>query len=224
MINRQKAKLLLAKYRLKELAKEKINKNPEEEAYEYLITNFNKLEECIIIDSRASMESTMSGSSYVPHNLQRDKILSIFHIIGVLYGVIDGRLKQSTMLLEFYYDLNDKMGLYMTQDDITEFQAVKENAPSKLFDLVDPNNDKTSWYDVIASEQFEILKQKISENNGNNFQKNAFLEGYLFGINRTVDVNITEFICEFDFRLKKLKELISTISDDKKLLRDLSNE
>lgn len=227
MFENEKIKLLLSKYKLKEY---KMGKNNQKlcgdnntEVYDYLFSNFNKLEELLITETRANIEKDLYKSCYVPMDLEKNKIICILHLIGLLYGIIDVELTILTNKVEICYDLNDKMGFLLTNEDLQNLSSVKKNLKNALFDLIS-DKDQKICEEIITIEKFNSTKEQIKDNDEKNHQKNAFLESYLFGHNRASFVDVNEFIVNFDFIVNKLFNTTKTINNDKKLIRELTDK
>lgn len=192
MLEKEKNKLILSKYKLKEGILNVFSaKSPKHlKLYkDFLDENLKTLKRINTTDTRKNIEMKLYNQSSIPAFDWQLKLVSLNNIFAMMLGIIDARN-------DYYKRCKD---FYQTFDDIKEIQNIEveenklieyRNKITNDYQLFLERDDMTVIKETIvynpSYEKFDILFKDMKKNSYNLVIQGQLISAYMFGYNKSL--------------------------------------
>lgn len=148
-----KAKILYLKYKIKENNEYNGNGTDAlEEVSKYIKSGFDNLKAINTVETRSQIEYNIYKKAEYPGALWLSKQKYIYQIYATIIGVLDARYDSYNRMLNF-----EEERIFKNEDEINNYKESIKLILNKRNKIV---ND---YYDIISSDELDIIKETIEE-------------------------------------------------------------
>lgn len=231
MFEKEKAKFILGIYKIKEQNLNTIEVSKLEELSNNLKTNFNRLNNAILINSRSEMELLINTSTSYPAFIWQEKLASIFNITSLLLGAIDHRYDDLMRNLDFQYQRENVEQITNLQIEL-ELLLNYRNKVIEDFDefvIEDENRDIINLIRRVykTTPSYKAFDKIFNDMQNKHYQfelQGINIQNYMLGYNNSLSFYIEELLGIYEDLLSVYYKKRNKITKDKNIVKKLVKE